>query len=270
MTIERWQLSATGAASYERFQVPSVFQPLAGLFLRRMALKPGDRVLDVACGTGIVARLAAPLLGKGGSIVGVDLNADMLEVARNKAPVAGAHIEWRQADAACLPLPEAQFDAVLCQQGLQFLPDKRAALVEMHRVLKPKGALGVCVWCSIEHSPLHAALVEWVARHIGRDAADRFSAPFSFGDPALLRTAISAAGFSSVEIVTDTVTRRLLPAEKSVPGLLASTPIASAIAALDKVQLADLIGDVSSKLERFADGRELVVPQPTHVGIARK
>jgi ubiquinone/menaquinone biosynthesis C-methylase UbiE len=270
VATERWQLSATAAASYERYQVPSVFEPLAGMFLRRVALRPGQRVLDVACGTGIVTRLAAPVLGGGGSIVGVDLNGDMLEVARGNAPAAGARVEWHHADAASLPFPDAAFDVVLCQQGLQFLPDKPAALAEMHRVLKPDGLLAVCVWCSIANSPLHASIAEWIAGHIGRDVADRFSAPFGFGQPASLRSAIRAAGFRSVEIHVDTVMRRLLPPEESVPGLLASTPIAGDIAALDKARLADLIDAVSGKLERFKDGHELVVPQPTQVGIARK
>lgn len=270
MTTERWQLSATAAANYERYQVPSVFEPLATMFLRHVALRPGQRVLDVACGTGIVTRLAALILADGGSIVGVDLSGDMLDVARRNVPVAAARVEWHQVDAASLPFPDAEFDVVLCQQGLQFLPDKPAALAEMHRVLKPEGLLGICVWCSIEDSPLHAAIAEWIACHVRRDVADRFSAPFSFGEPASLRSAISAAGFRSVEVHVDTVMRRLLRAEKSVPGLLASTPVANDIAALDQARLADLIDEVSGKLERFMDGHELVVPQPTQVGLARK
>jgi len=267
---ERWQLSAMAAANYERYQVPSVFEPLAGMFLRRVALRPGQRVLDVACGTGILARLAAPILGDDGSIVCVDLSGEMLEVARGSAPAAGARVAWHQADAVSLPLPGAAFDVVLCQQGLQFMPDKAAVLAEMHRVLKPGGMLGICVWRSIEDSPLHAAIAEWIACHIRRDVADRFSAPFSFGEPASLRSAIRAAGFGSVEIHVDTVTRRLHRAEKSIPGLLASTPIAGDIAALDAARLADLIDEVSGKLTGFMDGHELVVPQPTLIGMARK
>jgi ubiquinone/menaquinone biosynthesis C-methylase UbiE len=270
MPIEPWQLSAVAAANYERYQVPSVFEPLARVLLRRAALRPGQRVLDVACGTGILTRLAAPILGDGGSIVGVDLSGEMLDVARARAPAADARIDWHQVDAASLPFPDAEFDVVLCQQGLQFMPDKPTALAEMYRVLKPGGLLGVCVWCSIENSPLHAAIAEWAASRIGREVAARFSAPFSFGEPASLRSAISAAGFKSVEVQIDTVTRRLLGAETSVPGLLASTPIAGDIAALDEARLADLVGEVSAKLERFMDGRELVVPQPTQVGVARK
>jgi ubiquinone/menaquinone biosynthesis C-methylase UbiE len=270
VATERWQLSAAAAANYERYQVPSVFEPLAGMFLQRVALRPGERVLDVACGTGIVTRLAAPILGGGGSIVGVDLNGDMLDVARENASAVGARVDWHQGDATSLPFADAEFDVVLCQQGLQFLPDKPAALAEMHRVLKPEGLLGVCVWCAIEHSPLHAAIAKWIACHISRDVADRFSAPFSLGKPGSLRSAIGTAGFEAAEIYVDTVTRRLLPAEKSVPGLLASTPIADDIAALDKARLADLIDEVSGKLVRFMDGHELVVPQPTQVGIARK
>ena len=99
---ERWQLSGSGAESYQRYQVPSVFEPLGQIFLERVGLKPGQRVLDVACGTGIVARLAAPIIGAEGRVVAVDLNPEMIEVARRQAPADGAPIDWRQGDAGAL------------------------------------------------------------------------------------------------------------------------------------------------------------------------
>ena len=124
MTQEGWQLTADGPGNYEQYQVPSIFEPLARIFLHEIALRPGQSVLDVACGTGIVGRLAAPVVGVRGRIVGVDLNAGMLAVARKNAPAGAALLEWRQGDALALPCADREFDAVLCQQGLQQFPDR--------------------------------------------------------------------------------------------------------------------------------------------------
>ena len=176
---EPWQLSGTGPDSYERYQVPSVFGPLAELFLRHVELRKGQRVLDVACGTGVVARQAAGMLGSAGLVVGVDLNAGMLKIAAANALEAGAAIEWREGDAADLPCNDEEFDVVLCQQGLQFIPNKAAALSEMQRVLKPGGLVGLCVWRGIEHSPCHSAISAALEVHAGADIARRFEAPFS-------------------------------------------------------------------------------------------
>ncbi len=270
MTRERWQLAARGPESYERYQVPSVFGPLARMFLQRIALRPGQRVLDVACGTGVVTRHAAPILGPVGSIVGVDLNSNMLDVARAHALTGGASIEWRQGDAASLPCPDADFDVVLCQQGLQFFPDRAGALQEMHRVLKPGGLVGLCVWCAIEQSPCHLAMAEALRRHVGPDVARRFQDPFSFGDPDALKQAMVEAGFRDVEIEVAIVRRRLLPAKESVPGLLASTPVGPEIAALDEVTREAIVDEVATALAQYRDGDGLTVPQPTHIALATK
>lgn len=179
MTQDPWQLTASSSESYGRYQVPSVFAPLARLFLQRIAPRSGDRVLDVACGTGVVARQAATMVGPEGSIVGVDLNANMLDVARAHSHVDGAPVEWKHGDAAALPCPDADFDVVLCQQGLQFFPDRAGALREMYRVLKPGGRVGMAVWCSIDTSPGHVAIAEALRRHRhpGRGSAPPPAAP---------------------------------------------------------------------------------------------
>lgn len=261
------QLTGTGPDSYEQYQVPSVFEPLARMFLARMALRPGERVLDVACGTGIVARLAAPLLGPAGSIIGTDLNAGMLEVARRHQPSGGAHVEWRQGDAMALPFPDAGFDVVLCQQGLQFFPERAGALREMRRVLRPGGRVGLCVWRGIEHSPCHLAIAAALRRHLGPDLAARFEAPFDFGDGEALRDAMAAAGFRDIVIEVATVTRRLLPPAESIPGLLASTPIGPDVAALDGGTRDAIIAEAAEALTAYHDARGMTVPQPTHIAL---
>jgi ubiquinone/menaquinone biosynthesis C-methylase UbiE len=266
---ERWLLADEGPESYERYQVPSIFAPLARLFLDKVSLQPGDRVLDVACGTGIVARLAAPQVGGTGRVVGVDLNPGMLAVARRHTPTE-AIVEWREGDALALPSDDSRFDVVLCQQGLQFFPDPIGALREMHRVLVPGGRLALCVWRSIEHSPCNRVTAAALSRYVGREAASRLHAPFSFGNPDRLRALITKAGFHDVEIQAAVMTRRMLPPEESIPGHLASTPLAHAVAALDETKRASLFEMISRALASYRDAEGLAIPQGTYIAMAYK
>lgn len=146
-----WQLVDNSAQAYERYLVPAIFTAFADELVEDVT--PGTRVLDVACGTGIVARRAA---AKGAAVVGVDLNEQMLDVAR----AADAAIEWIEADAAALPLPDDTFDRVYCQQGLQFMPEPAAAVAEMRRVLAPGGRLTVSVWRPSETYEILAGLMD--------------------------------------------------------------------------------------------------------------
>jgi ubiquinone/menaquinone biosynthesis C-methylase UbiE len=270
MTQERWQLSGSGPENYEQYQVPSIFEPLARIFLEHLPLQPGQRILDVACGTGIVARLAAPVAGTTGRIVGIDLNEGMLEVARRHSTGDSAGIEWRQGDAASLPCSDAEFDVVLCQQGLQFFPDRAGSLREMHRALVPGGLLGVCVWRTVEHSPCHLAVARALTRLIGADTARRFQAPFGFGEADALRAIIAEAGFRDVDVHAAVVTRRMRSPEESIPGLLASTPIGPEVAALDQETRTALVDEVATALSAYRDESGLKVPQATHIALARK
>jgi len=128
---ERWQVSGSAAYDYERF-VASWFESWAVDLVARAGPRSGSRMLEVACGTGILTRVAGPLVGSSGTIVASDLNDTMLAEARLH-PVDGAPVEWRRADAADLPFGSLTFDAVLCQQGLQFVPATTPAVGEMRR-----------------------------------------------------------------------------------------------------------------------------------------
>ena len=134
---EQWQLGGNAPEMYERYFVPTIFAPLASLLIELAAIQPSERVLDVACGTGVVARLAAQYVGPTGQVVGLDLNPEMLAVACTIPLPPGASIRWQEGSAVALPCAEAAFEVVCCQQGLQFFPDRGAALREMHRVLVP-------------------------------------------------------------------------------------------------------------------------------------
>jgi ubiquinone/menaquinone biosynthesis C-methylase UbiE len=178
-------------AMYERWLVGPLFRPLAELILEEVAISKGDRVLDIACGTGIVARVAKERLGDAATIVGVDISGDMLAVARAAAP----DIEWREGSASALPLSEGElFDVVVCQQGLQFFPDKRGAAAQMHRALARDGRLAVATWRSDDEMPFLRELRRVAERHLGPIADQRYG----FGDAAPLEALLRDAGFREV------------------------------------------------------------------------
>ena len=143
---------------YQREMVPASFARWAPDLVDLGAVGPGQRVLDVACGTGVVTRLAAERVGSSGRAVGLDVNADMLAAARAASP--GSRIEWHEGSALALPFPDASFDVLFCQQGLQFFPDRAAGLREMRRVLVPGGRLALSCWRSVDHQPGMRALEE--------------------------------------------------------------------------------------------------------------
>jgi len=145
----RGQVARSAAEVYDAFFVPALFEEWPPRLARAAGLRPGQRVLDVACGTGVLARHAARVVGAGGEVVGLDLNPGMLEVARRRAPGAS----WREGTAEALPFADARFDAVLSQFGLMFFADRAGALREMWRVLRPGGALAVAVWARLEDTP---------------------------------------------------------------------------------------------------------------------
>src|SRR5689334_24997116 len=146
---QRWQLMGTAAEIYADHLVPAIFAPWAPVLLDAVGVGPGDAVLDVACGTGVVAATATDRVGPTGTVIGVDLNPGMLAVATARTQ----RVRWMQADAADLPFPGGTFDQVLCQAGLQYFPDRLHAVREMRRVLRPGGRLAALVWGALEHSP---------------------------------------------------------------------------------------------------------------------
>src|SRR5262245_48977866 len=192
----QWQFVGSVPENYERYLVPTIFGPWALDLLEVSGAQPGERVLDIACGTGIVARTAARRVGSGGTVVGLDVSAPMLDAARAVAAGEGLSIEWREGSAMKLPLPDTAFDLVLCQQGLQFFPDRAAALREMHRVLEPGGRLALSVWRPIEGSPGFAVLAAALSHHISAETGALLpSGPFGLSQGEEVRAHVAGAGF---------------------------------------------------------------------------
>ena len=251
---------------YERDLVPAIFGTWVNDLVELAHLQGGERVLDVACGTGVVARGVRQALGDAGIVAGSDINRDMLEVARAAAgPLA---IEWRQADACALPFADSDFDVVMCQQGLQFVPDRAVALGEMFRVLTTGGRAVVAVWSPIERSPGFGALADAIERSIGAEAAGGLRrGPFGYGSSEKLEGELAAAGFRDVRVQTRQKAVRFPSSDEFVLRYAMGSPLAPAFSsASDEVRM-QVITEVSTALEEFTSAGELTFPIASHLGV---
>ena len=263
-----WQLETSAAAAYETDFVPVIFEPWANRLIDRAGLRSGERVLDVACGTGIVARRAAPHVGADGAVVGLDVNEGMLSVATGTTDGSAHEIEWREGDATALPFDDDAFDVVLCQQGLQFVEEPVTALDEMRRVLAPGGRALVSVWRPITSNPAYVVLAEALERHVGAEAAAMMHSPFPDWDRSDLRAFAEEAGFSAQTIVLDVVASRFPSIEEFVRIEMAGSPLASEFS--DESDRVALVRDVADQLDGYIDDEGLVSPMEANVLIVTK
>jgi ubiquinone/menaquinone biosynthesis C-methylase UbiE len=188
----------TAAELHERYIVPAITAKWAEDLVDRAQPRAGEAVLDIACGTGVVARLAAKRMGRG-LVTGLDLNTEMLAVARS-VPTEGAEIIWIEGSVLDLPFPAASFDVVFCQLGLQFFPDQRKALGETRRVLKGGGRAALSVYSRIGRTPGANAFVLALEEVLGRDASRIKRGEHSFTDATQLETLLRDSGFNAVEV----------------------------------------------------------------------
>ena len=237
------------AENYERHFVPSIGEPFALRLLASAAPVPGERVLDVACGTGVATRLASEAVGPEGETTGLDAHPGMLEVARAVSPDG---IEWKEAPAENMPFPDGSFDLVLCSMGLQFFADKVSALREMRRVLVPGGRAAVLT--PGPTPPLMEAFAGALTQHVAPEAAMFVHAVFSVHDPDEARGLLDQAGFDAVVIERGSVPLRLAPPADFFWQYIRSTPLADVVGNLDDAARADLERDVVQRSRPFVDG----------------
>lgn len=260
------------AESYENYIVPALFAPWSVRLIRFANLQPGEHVLDVACGTGIVARRIAPLVGPQGMVTGLDLDPDKLSVAGSAAEREGLRIEWRASPAEQLPFPDGRFDLITCQFGLMFFTDRHKALTEMHRVLKAGGRVVVSVWQGLDRHPFYQTLDVVSRGHLGRSSVE---AVFSLGDTGELCQLLTDAGFQQVEIEPASFTARYSNPEEFVAWEIGVDPAETpALQSLDaqagQAILAAVRQDMQAALHEVMQDGEVVLDYHAHIAHARR
>lgn len=239
--------------SYERYLVPLIGVPSARPVIEAAALREGERLLDLGCGTGVAARLAAEQVGPTGTVIGVDPHPGMLQVARR----ASSQIEWRQGTAEDLPLPDESFDAVVCSLSFQFFADKARALQEIRRVLAPAGRAVLGTPGPIP--PPMAAIDQVLTDHIGPQASMFVHKVFSVHEPNEVRAMLVAGGFEDVEVETQALRLRVPSPTDFFWQYVHSTPLAGITAELSPDTRAALERDVAERCRPLANGDGLVM-----------
>jgi ubiquinone/menaquinone biosynthesis C-methylase UbiE len=263
-TTESFHLPSSACEAYEARFVPRLFAPWATRLVRAVAMSPGQRILDVACGTGIVARTVAERFPGRMRVTGVDLNPNMLAVARAIAPA----IEWREGDAGALPFDDASFDVVLCQSAMMFFPDVDRALREMARVVARDGIVAVQVWGSLGIQPAYSILVAIAARHAGPDALRLLSTYWSLGDVEAFQARMHAAGFAVATVESHTELAPFESLDELVETEVRSTPLGER---LDAGTYERILSEARRELARFEDATgRYAIPLVGHLMVASR
>ncbi|NNM35002.1 MAG: methyltransferase domain-containing protein [Gemmatimonadetes bacterium] len=254
------QEAIAGARAYEALHVPALFQEWTARVLDAAGVAEGHRVLDLACGTGILARDALKRVGPSGKVVGVDPNPGMLAVARELAD----EIQWREGIAEDLPSEEASFDRVVSQFGMMFFRDRSRALREVLRVLAPGGRFAIAVWDGLEHSPAYATEVQLLDEMAGTAAADALRAPFILGDVNAVRAIFADIGLA-VDVAT-IVGRARFPSIRAMveADLRGWLPVMGV--ELEEEQIAAILGAAEDRLSPFvASDGGMEFDSPAHI-----
>jgi SAM-dependent methyltransferase len=235
---------------YEAYLVPLLFAPYAADLANRLAARSPNRVLELAAGTGVVTRSLASVLPEAVSIVATDLNQPMLDHAAalgTKRPV-----EWRQADAMQLPFPDESFDAVVCQFGVMFFPDKRGAFAEARRVLRPGGRFVFNTWDRLEHNEFEDTVTAAVAALFPQDPPRFFArTPHGYHDVATIENDLRAAGFDTPpDVVTVAARSHAASARDAAIGLCQGTPLRNEIEARDPSRVEEATNVAADALAR--------------------
>lgn len=265
MTAYGKTFGGSAPENYERYFVPAIGGPVARDLIETAALRPGERVLDVACGTGVVTRLAAERVGLDGGVAGSDVNPGMLQVARSSGPES---IEWYETAAEAMPLPDESFDVVLCQMGLQFFSNKLAGLREMRRVLAPGGRLVLSVPGPTPRP--FSIFADALARHVAPESASFVHVVFSLHEADEIRDLLDNAGFSEVDVQSASKPLRVPPPAEFLWQYVHSTPLADVLAQHDDETRGALEREVCEKWQPFVEEEALAFSVRMSTATARK
>jgi len=258
-----------GMRDYDEILVPRMFVPWGNLILDTVGVDAADVALDVACGPGSVTRLLSERVGPTGRVTGADLSPAMLEIARAQGrPSTGGQIDWVECSADALQVDSHVFDVVVCQQGLQFFPDKPAALREMHRAGRHGARLGVACWAPIDDSPMFAAMARALDRYLGEEAGAKYRAgPFGFTDGDELGRLVTEAGFRDVRVERLTMPVTFEDAVAQLITMAEFMPVADELQALDDTQAEELVGLIEGELGSLLAGDSVTADTTTHLAL---
>ena len=254
------------AENYQKYFVPVIGKPIAADLIKVANIKPGEKVIDIACGTGVATFLAKEKTGKDGMVAGVDVNPGMLGVARSITP-EDTLIDWYESPADKIPLDDNTFNVALCNLSLQFFPDKPEALKEIYRVLKPGGRLAVIV---PGPTPIFEETDDIFSKHLGKEAAGFIRAVFSLNDHSKINEIIKNAGFKDVSVRSEKKDLYLVPPEDFLWQYMSSTPLSSFIEKMDKETYANMESEVVEKWQPFVQNNNLVLEHDTIIATAKK
>jgi SAM-dependent methyltransferase len=259
-----------GLVPYEDILVPRLFLPWAERLLDLMDLVAGLAVLDVACGPGTVTRLAAARVGPYGQVTGCDISRQMLALAAAKPPVeGGAAIEYVECPADALAVADGTYDAITCQHGIEFFPDRRHALVEMRRAGRPGARVAVAAWATIAESPVFDGLSRAVGRVLGAGAAAMYrGGPWSLPDPSALHTLGVEAGLVDVEVRHEVLPLEFEGGVGQLLHTISATRVGDRLAALDEAGRSRLLEAAAEELEPVTVAGALCSETAAHILLA--
>ncbi|MGI9622224.1 MAG: class I SAM-dependent methyltransferase [Acidimicrobiales bacterium] len=259
----------SSATAYDERLVPWYFQHWANRMVELADLEPSGQIVDLACGSGMITRALLPSLGPAGTIAGIDLNPGML--AHAQSTIDDARVSWHEADASSLPLDDASVDVLCCHQGLQFFPDRGAAIDEVHRILRPGGRIVVAVWGHLDGNPEVVAMSHAIGEFLGDDLGRAMTGPCGFPVPEELQQLLGDHGFVDTRVESVSEIARHPDVRDAMDGQFDALPISGSIEALGPARRTELLDRICEVLEPYVDENDaLAIPATNNFAVGTK